>query len=112
MTPYICSRRYEVAGESFDGIEFRAPTFQDYRQIGPAYEVQRGVVIIDRAAIFAYVDRLVVRPSAGALQVLDLEDVMGLEDHILDFFIKARMSRASRMSSSSGSAGAPAMSIG
>lgn len=107
MKPFTLSRTYSAGSEIFGAVEFRAPTLPDYREIGPVVEVQRNVVLRDRQAIWAYVDRLVTKPAVGALAVLDVADAMALEDHVVAFFIEARASRAKRMNSSSGSDGAP-----
>lgn len=112
MKDISLSRAYTAGSETFSAVELRDPTYADYRRIGPVYDFQRGLVLRDREAIFAYVDALVTRPAAGALAVLDLADAMALEDHILDFFIAARKSIASPTNSSSGSAGTPATSTG
>lgn len=112
MKPLVLSKPYTSGSETFDKIEFREPAYQDYRQIGPVYDVQRGIVLRDREVIFSYVDRLVTSPAVGALAVLSVEDTMALEDHVLDFFVSARKSRAARASSSSGSAGTPDTSTG
>lgn len=112
MKPLVLSKPYTSGSETFSTITFREPAYQDYRQIGPVYDVQRGIVLRDREAIFSYVDRLVTSPAVGALAVLNVEDTMALEDHVLDFFVQARKSRAARESSFSGSAGTPAMSTG
>ena len=107
MEPFILSRTYTAGSESFSTVEFRAPALPDFREIGPVLDVQRNVVLRDRQAIWAYVDRLLTKPAAGALAVLDVGDSMALEDHVVAFFIEARISRAKRMNSSSGSDGAP-----
>ncbi|MEP9378386.1 hypothetical protein ABLE91_16845 [Aquabacter sp. CN5-332] len=111
MKPFECSKSYTSGSETFSQIEFREPGFADYRQLGAPVDVQRGIVIRDREVIFAYVDRLATKPSHGALQVLNLGDTMALEEHVIAFFIEARKSRASLMSSFSGSDGAPNTSI-
>jgi len=102
VKPLPLSKSYTAGSETFSTIELRDPAFADYRQIGPVYDFQRGIVIRDREAIFAYVDRLVTKPAAGALIVLDLADTMALEDHILAFFTAARASLAKPTNSSSG----------
>lgn len=96
MKPIKLSKTYTVGNETFDQVELRDPMYADYRQIGPVYDVQKTIVIHDREATFAYADRLAMRPSAGALQVLSLEDTMAIEDEIYDFFVDARVSRAKR----------------
>lgn len=110
MGPLPLSKPYTSGSETFSTIEFREPAYQDYRQVGPVYDVQRGIVLRDREAIYGYVDRLVTKPAVGALAAMNVEDTMALEDHVLDFFVQARKSRAARESSSSGSAGTPATS--
>lgn len=112
MKPLPLSKTYTAGREEFSAVEFRAPLLPDYREVGPVLDIQNRVLLRDREAIFAYVDRLVTKPAAGALAVLDLGDAMALEDHIVDFFIEARVSRAKPTSSSSGSAGTPKPSIG
>lgn len=109
MEPLKLSKAYTIGSETFDTVEFRDPNYADYRQIGAPLDFQKGVMVRDREAIFAYVDRLVTRPAAGALQILNVADAMALEDHILRFFIMARTSRPQPMSSSSGSDGTPDM---
>lgn len=104
------SKTYAIGETSFSAVELREPTFADYRQIGPAFDVQRGLVIRDPAAIFAYADRLVTSPAHGALAALNLADTLAVEDAIVGFFIEARKSRAKSMNSSSGSDGNPATS--
>lgn len=104
------SKMYTAGSETFSAVTFRDPFYLDYRQIGPVYDVQRGIVLRDRDALFAYVDRLVTSPSVGALAALDLADSMALEDHVLHFFIAARKSLASSTNSSSGSVGTPPIS--
>ncbi|MBB3771526.1 hypothetical protein FHS55_002125 [Angulomicrobium tetraedrale] len=106
------SKTYTAGSESFAVIKLRDPGYADYRQIGPVYEVQRGIVIRDREAVFTYVDRLITSPAAGALAVLDLTDTLALEDHILAFFINARTSAPASTNSSSGSDGTPPISTG
>jgi len=112
MKPLSLSKTYTAGPEVFSAIEFREPLMPDYRAIGPVLDIQSRVILRDREAIFAYVDRLAIKPPAGALAVLDLGDAMALEDHIVDFFIEARVSRASPTNSSSASDGAPKPSIG
>lgn len=112
MKPLPLSKTYAAGNEVFSSIEFRAPLLPDYRDIGPVLDIQDRILLRDREAIFAYVQRLAIKPPAGALMVLDLGDAMALEDHIVDFFIEARVSRAKLTNSSSGSAGAPTPSIG
>ncbi len=106
------SKTYTVGSETFDRVDLRDPNYADYRQFGPVYEVQKTIVIHNREATFAYADRLVMSPSAGALQTLDLEDAMAIEDEIYGFFVDARISRAKLTNSSSGSTGTPDMSTG
>ncbi len=110
LEPLPLSQTYTVGSETFSRIEFRNPNFADYRQIGAPLDVQKGVLIRDREATFAYLDRLVTRPAAGALQVLNVADTMAAEDHIHRFFIACRASQMGLMNSSSGSAGPPDMS--
>lgn len=110
MEAFRLSRAYTSGSETFEKVEFRDPLYQDYRQIGPVYDVQKGLVLRDREAIFAYVDRLITAPAPGALAVLDAGDTMALEDHILGFFFKARTSRGSSTNSSSGSTTTPGTS--
>ena len=110
LSPFPLSKTYSAGSETFAEVVLREPTFEDYRQLGPAYDVQKGLMLPDRDAIFAYVDRLVQKPAAGALAVLTVEDAMGLEGHILDFFVNARVSLNRRMNSSSASAGTLATS--
>ncbi|GGF56718.1 hypothetical protein GCM10007301_15510 [Azorhizobium oxalatiphilum] len=105
------SRTYTSGSSTFDRVELRDPTYVDYRRIGPVFDVQKGVVLRDREAVFAYVDALTTSPPIGALAVLNLGDTVALEEHILGFFINARRSRASPMNSSSGSDGIPDTSI-
>ena len=112
MKPLPLSKEYEVGSEGFSQIEFRAPGYQDYRRIGPVYEVQRGIILRDRDAIFAYAETLVTKPAAGALSALDIADTLRLEEHVLDFFIDFRTLLAKPTSSSSGSNGPPTMSTG
>lgn len=110
MKPFPLSKTYTIGSEVFSAIELRDPTFLDYRQIGPAYDVHRGVMLPDREAIFSYVERLITKPAAGALVELSVEDAMGLEDHVLNFFVDARISLSKRMNSSSASDGHPSTS--
>ncbi|WGD31202.1 phage tail assembly protein [Ancylobacter sp. WKF20] len=112
MEKLTLSKSYTVGEQTFSAIELRDPRFADYRQIGPVYDLQRGILLRDREAIFAYVDRLVTSPAPGALAALDLADTMALEDHILGFFSKARRSIARSPNSSSDSTGAPPTSTG
>ncbi|UHD45534.1 phage tail assembly protein [Aureimonas altamirensis] len=101
------SKVYEAGSERFAHVELREPTYLDYRQIGRPFDVQRGVVIRDRDATFAYVDRLCTSPATGALAVLNLADSMSLEEAVLAFFTDAMRSKAGLESSSSASAGSP-----
>lgn len=87
------SQTYTAGSEVFSAVEFRDPTFLDYRQLGPAFDVQRGIILRDRDAIFAYADRLIQKPAAGALAVLNLEDSMAVEEAIMGFFTQAIRSR-------------------
>lgn len=112
MKPLPLSKTYTAGPETFSAVEFRAPMLPDYRAIGPVLDIQNRVLLRDREAIFAYVERLVIKPPAAALAVLDVGDAMALEDHIVDFFIEARVSRAKLTNSSSASDGAPTPSIG
>lgn len=112
MTPLKLSKTYDAGSEPFSELVFREPTYADYRQIGPAYEVQNGLVLRDRDAIFGYAERLVTKPAAGALVALNLEDTMALEDHILRFFSATRGSMIKRTGSSSGSTGTQDTSTG
>ncbi|WP_323011119.1 phage tail assembly protein [Paracoccus sp. (in: a-proteobacteria)] len=111
MEPLKLSKSYTIGSETFDTVEFREPNYADYRQIGAPMDFQKGILVRDREATFAYVDRLVTRPAAGALQTLTVTDAMALEDHILRFFITARTSRAQPTSSSSVSDGTPDTSM-
>lgn len=105
MTTVTLSQTYTAGSETFSAVEIREPTFQDYRQIGPAFDVQCGIVLRDREAIFAYADRLIQKPAAGALQALNLEDAMAVEEAIMSFFTQAIRSRNKRGNSSSDSDG-------
>lgn len=110
MKPLQLSRSYTAGSETFDKLEFRDVKFADYRRLGHPYEVQQGVVVVDRDVVFGYGDLLLQRPQVGALSVLDLTDVLALEDHVLNFFTVARASRSAPPSSSSDSGGTQAAS--
>ncbi len=112
LDPLPLSQTYTVGSETFSRLEFRDPNYADYRQIGSPLDVQRGILMRDREATFTYLDRLVTRPAAGALQVLNVADAMAAEDHIHRFFIACRASRPGSTNSSSASAGPPDMSTG
>lgn len=107
MEHLALSRTYTAGSETFSRLEFRAPTHLEYRQIGAPFDMQRGVVLNDREAIWRWADTLLTAPAVGALAMLDVGDSMALEDHILDFFVEARISRAMSVNLSSGSDGAP-----
>lgn len=110
MKPLALSRSYSAGSDNFDTLEFRSPTFSDYRKIGPVVEAQQGYVVVDREAVFGYAETLLKSPQPGALNALDLPDVLALEDHILSFFIEAKASISARANSSLGSDGTPAAS--
>lgn len=105
------SRRYEIGSSIFDKLRFREPKMSDYRQIGRAYEVQKGTVIVYSENVWAYVDRLVVDVPHGALSELDLTDALAVEGAVLDFFAEANEALRKRESSSSGSDGVPQTSM-
>ena len=104
------SRKYVVGSEMFEAATFRDPVLADYREIGSPVIGVAGAVARDREAIFAYVDRLVTSPAAGALQTLDLVDALKIEAGILDFFTEANARLREPANSSSASAGDQATS--
>ncbi len=101
------SRTYTSGSSVFSKLEFREPKLVDYRQVGKAIEVQRGVVVTYPDAIWSYVDRLLKDTPPGALNDLDLVDALAVEDAVIDFFTEASKLLHDRGNSSSGSAGAP-----
>jgi hypothetical protein len=100
-------RTYTVGSAIFESLSFREPKLADYRQIGKAIEVQRGVVVTYPDAIWSYADRLLQVTPPGALNELDLVDALAVEDAIIDFFSEASKQLHERGNSSSASAGDP-----
>lgn len=105
------SRTYTVGSSVFSALNFREPKLADYRQIGRAIEVQRGVVVTYPDAIWSYVDRLLQDTPPGALNELDLADTLAVEEAIIDFFTEANKLLRSRENSSSASDGVPPTSM-
>lgn len=102
------SRKYDHGSKPFSEVVIREPKLNDRMAIGPLIDVQRGIVITDDERLWKYAERLLVEPSNfGALGPLDLVDAEALEGAVTDFFMAARASYVSRMSSSSGSDGTP-----
>jgi hypothetical protein len=99
------SRRYTVGSAAFDNLNFREPKLVDYRQIGKAIEVQRGIVVTYPEAIWSYADRLLHETPPGALNDLDLVDAIAVEEAIIDFFTEASKLLRKRENSSSDSDG-------
>ncbi|BDA84968.1 hypothetical protein Sa4125_25100 [Aureimonas sp. SA4125] len=97
------SRSYDHGTEPFDAVVLREPKLKDRRDVGPLYEVQRGLVIWDDTALWAYVTRLQSKPTApGALDLLDLADADAIEIAVKGFFTAASPLFTRPTSSSSG----------
>lgn len=112
------SRRYEVPGEApFDQVVLREPTYHDIYPsgLGMPMEVQPGpqgsrIVVAYPVTIDAYLQRLAVSPSYGALSRLSAIDGMRLEKAVCGFFMDAADSTSPQTSSSSASDGTQAAS--
>lgn len=112
------SRGYPAAkgAAAVAALEFRAPRWDDYFEVGPVSEWQRspeGAPILinhhDRVATYAF--RLCQTDGAQiVIPTLDLVDALAVEEAIADFFSDARvrLSKGSSTSSSGDSDGAPA----
>lgn len=112
------SRGYPAAkgAAAVAALEFRAPRWDDYFEVGPVSEWQQspeGAPLLirhqDRVANYAF--RLCQTDGAQVvIPMLDLADSFAVEDAIMSFFSDARAKQSSESSTSSsgGSDGAPA----
>lgn len=106
------SRQYVVGSAIFDSVTFREPKLSDYRALGKAFEIQRGVFVTYPDAVWGYADRLVEGVPPGALGELELTDAISVEEAVVGFFTDATKQLRKRENSSSGSDGDQAMSTG
>lgn len=109
------SRAYAIHGEAVREIVLKEPTWDDYAELGELFEAQPGpggtrLVVENREAVKAYVERCVGNIQPSELGMLGLADARALRSALIGFFHNEPSSTPPSTGSSSPTDGAPATS--
>lgn len=110
------SQKYAGASGAFDVVEFRAPRWDDFVDLGDVEEyqptgkrdpetgIEHMMLMRHHDVVAAYAERCLKEPrTAGDLALLELDDVVAVHRTIRDFFVQARSSKTRPTDSSGGS---------
>lgn len=106
------SRVYAIHGAAVREVVLKEPTWDDYAEFGEIFEAQPGpggtrLIVENREALKAYVERCVDNIQPAELGMLGLTDARALRTALIGFFHNAPSSTPPSTGSSSSTAGAP-----